>query len=288
MSAPQAIPPGTIVVEAEGRFPAAAVQLSHLDLVESRKSVLTPDGAYRLDLCLTPRLPSRMRFDRSASSRFEQPGRLFVIPPAEPLTVWNHLGRETVLVCHLFTGGMERWLDEDAAPSPQALDAGLDVSSHPIEQAMLRMVDEVRHPGFAAEVMVEALAVQVAVELQRQYRQPAARTVSGGLAPWRLRRIEERLRTLDEAPSLTELAALCGLSVRQLARGFLASRGMPIGRYVVQRRTARAKLLLAGDRSVKDVAGQLGFASTAAFCAAFRKATGLTPAAYRAAATSRG
>ena len=41
---------------------------------------------------------------------------------------------------------------------------------------------------------------------------------SGGLAPWRLRLIEERLRELRASPSLSELAALCHLSVRQLTQ----------------------------------------------------------------------
>ena len=272
---------GTVVVEAERHFHAASVQLSHLDMVESRKSVLTPAGAYRLDLSVTPRLPSRMRFDRWASNRFERPGRLFIVPPGEPLAIWNDLGRETVIVCHLFTGAMSRWLDDDFGPAQQLVDASLDVSNEVIEQAMLRLVHEVCHPGFAADVMAEALAMQVAVELQRHYRRPNLPAVSGGLTPGRLRRIDERLNSSDTPPSLTELAKLCGLSVRQLSRGFQASRAMPVGQYVARRRVDRAKSLLGRDRSVKEVASQLGFTSTASFSAAFRKATGLTPSTYR-------
>ena len=49
---------------------------------------------------------------------------------------------------------------------------------------------------------------------------------SGGrLAPWRLKVIDDRLRDAHTAPTLTELAALCYLSVRQLTRSFRESRG---------------------------------------------------------------
>src|SRR3546814_18606710 len=52
----------------------------------------------------------------------------------------------------------------------------------------------------------------------------------GGLSSWRLRLIDERLHEGRDAPTLTELAELCKLSVRQLTRGFRASRGCSIGR----------------------------------------------------------
>jgi AraC family transcriptional regulator len=286
MSIRHRMPLGTVIVEAERHFPAASIQLSHLHLVSSRKSILTPARAYRLDLSITPRLPSRMRFDRWPSSRFERPGRLFVVPPNEPLAIWNDLGRETVIVCHLFTEAMQRWLDDDFGPAQQLIDASLNVSNEVIEQAMLKMANEVCNPGFAADVMVEALAMQVAVELRRHYRQPYIPAVSGGLAPSRLRQIDERLNSSDTPPSLSELGQICGLSVRQLSRGFLVSRAVSVGQYVARHRLGRAKLLLSRDRSVKQVASQLGFTSPASFCAAFRKATGLTPSTYRRMASS--
>lgn len=220
-----------------------------------------------------------MRFERWASNRFERPGRLFVVPPGETLAVWNDLGRETVVVCHLYTEAMSRWLEETV--EVDRLDISVDIASDTIVQSMLKLREEVCHPGFASEVMIEGLALQLAVELQRHYREGSPPAKSGRLAPWRLRRIDDRLRSSDEPASLAELATLCGLSVRQLSRGFRASYGLSIGQHVARLRIEKAKEALASDRSIKRVASQLGFCSIAAFSFAFRKATGVTPSDFR-------
>ncbi len=82
-------------------------------------------------------------------------------------------------------------------------------------------------------------------------------------------------------PTLAELAALCGLSVRQLTRGFRASRGCSIGEYLESSRVAHARRLLAAGQSVKSIAYALGFASPSGFCFAFRRATAETPREFR-------
>jgi AraC family transcriptional regulator len=105
--------------------------------------------------------------------------------------------------------------------------------------------------------------------------------VTGGLAAWRLRLIDERLREIRAAPTLEELAKLCNLSVRQLTRGFRASRGRSIGEHVAQCRIENAKRLLATDESVKAIAYSLGFSSPSSFSFAFRRATGETPREFR-------
>jgi len=285
MSEPYQISAGTVVMEANSRFPSAAVQVSHLDLVRRKQHVLKPEGAYRIDLCVTQRRASRMRFERWAADRFERPGRLFVVPPGETLAVWNDLGRETVIVCHLYTEVMSRWLEETI--ETDLLDMSADVASEAIGQLMLRLREEVCHPGFASETMIEGLTLQLAVELQRHYREASPPAESGRLAAWRLRRIDDRIRSSDEPPSLSELAALCRLSIRQLSRGFRASHGISIGQHVARLRIEKAKEALASDQSIKIVAWQLGFCSSAAFSFAFRKATGLTPSEFRGLTASR-
>jgi AraC family transcriptional regulator len=105
------------------------------------------------------------------------------------------------------------------------------------------------------------------------------------LAPWRLRIIDERLEALRVAPTLAELAGLCSLSVRQLTRGFRASRGCSIGEYVAQSQIDHAKRLLASEESVKTIAYSMGFASPSSFSYAFRRATGLTPRQFRQSGT---
>jgi AraC family transcriptional regulator len=282
---PYPISSGTVVIEAASRFPAAAVQVSHLDLVRRRQHVVKTEGAYRIDLCTTQRHASKMRFERWAANRFERPGRLFVVPPGETLTVWNDLGRETVVVCHLYTEMMSRCLEQSF--ERDLLDSCADVADDAIGHLMLRMREEVCHPGFASEVMIEGLALQLGVALQRHYRTAAPLASRRGLTSWRLRRIDDRLRSSAEPASLAELATLCGLSVRQLSRGFRASHGISIGQFIARLRIDKAKQELVSGRSIKVLAAQLGFCSTAAFSSAFRKATGLTPTEFRRLASLR-
>jgi len=128
--------------------------------------------------------------------------------------------------------------------------------------------------------MIEGLTLQIAVLLSRQFGCDKS-CEEGGLAPWRLRAIEERLENVTRAPTLSELAGICKLSVRQLSRGFRASRGLSIGSYVAEKRFEHAKRRLAMGESVKSVAYALGFASPSSFCYAFRRLTGFAPAEFR-------
>jgi AraC family transcriptional regulator len=71
------------------------------------------------------------------------------------------------------------------------------------------------------------------------------------------------------------------LSVRQLTRGFRASRGCSIGDHVTQTRLEHAKRQLASDQSVKAIAYSLGFSSPSSFSYAFRKLIGESPRQFR-------
>jgi AraC family transcriptional regulator len=165
------------------------------------------------------------------------------------------------------------------------LEASLDIRSPRIASLMLRLADEIARPGFASNLMVEAVTMEIGLELLR-YRQDMSEAKSPGLAQWRLRVIEERLEE-DSAPSLTELATLCSLSARQLARGFRFSRSQSLGRYVAERRLAKAKHRLLLGESVKSVAYSMGFSSPTAFCKAFRRHLGLTPGQFKDAGKDR-
>jgi AraC-like DNA-binding protein len=103
-------------------------------------------------------------------------------------------------------------------------------------------------------------------------------TVSGGIIGMQ----DDVGWTAEEAQRRIELAALCKLSVRQLTRGFRASRDCSIGDYVANSRIERAKRLLTSDQSIKTIAYSLGFNSSSGFCFAFRRATGMTPGEFRA------
>jgi AraC-like DNA-binding protein len=81
-------------------------------------------------------------------------------------------------------------------------------------------------------------------------------------------------RTLDE------WGREVGASGRTLARSFLADTGIPFGRWRTLLRLQAALPVLAAGSPVGQVARVLGYDSTSAFVAAFRRETGMTPSAF--------
>ena len=275
---------GLMTVEAELRVPAATVQLVHFEFIEPVSGAMREDEEYRLDLCLSPR-PRNARAcytERWAPNRFERIGPVFLLPPGETLQARSDGGRrQRSLVCHLRSEAMRAWLQRDLEWTDRRLTAILDIPDANIRSLLMRLAEELRHPGFASEVLVELICAQIAIELGRYCAAVNDGPVTGGLAPWRLRLIDERLREVQAAPTLAELADLCKLSVRQLTRGFRASRGCSIGDHVALSRLDHAKRMLATDQSVKAVGYSLGFSSPSSFSYAFRKLLGETPRQFR-------
>jgi AraC-like DNA-binding protein len=80
----------------------------------------------------------------------------------------------------------------------------------------------------------------------------------------------------------SELEAVTGLTRYELARQFRAMCGTSPYRYLLMRRLDFARELLAGGRSLVEVAIEAGFADQAHFSRMFKAAFGITPARYRA------
>jgi AraC-like DNA-binding protein len=80
--------------------------------------------------------------------------------------------------------------------------------------------------------------------------------------------------------TLAEVAHASAASARTLERLFRGETGLPFGVWRQRARLLRALQLLAGGDSVADVANAVGYESTSAFVAAFRRALGTTPGRY--------
>jgi AraC family transcriptional regulator len=273
-----------MTLEAEVRVPSVTAQLARFHIIEPADKVMSLEDTYRLDLCLTPR-PRNARAcyrDHWSPHRFERIGNVFVVPPNEMMHARSDGGPpQSSIVCHLRPQAMHQWIDGELTWTGRRLEASLDIPDANLRNLLLRLAQELRHPGFASQAIVELIAAQTTIELARYCVAIKEGSSTGGLAPWRLRRIDERLREVRAAPSLGELATLCNLSVRQLTRGFRASRGRSIGDHIVQCRIDHAKRLLASEQSIKSIAYSLGFASPSSFAFAFRQATGETPREFR-------
>ena len=104
--------------------------------------------------------------------------------------------------------------------------------------------------------------------------------------PW-LSRVLDALADPAQGYDIARLARLCGMSVVTLRRRFRAATGQSLHAHAVSTRIAEARRLLAeGDRSIKDIAEQLGYRDVFFFSKQFRRHVGVPPAAFRASALS--
>jgi AraC-like DNA-binding protein/quercetin dioxygenase-like cupin family protein len=85
---------------------------------------------------------------------------------------------------------------------------------------------------------------------------------------------------LADSRTLAEWGRAVGASERTLARAFLADTGVSFGRWRTLLRVQAALAALAGGEPVGNVARHVGYDSDSAFVQAFRRETGVTPAAY--------
>jgi AraC family transcriptional regulator len=273
----------TILVDAELRGEAAVAQLVRYDIPAPTQSTLCDPDCYQINMCLTPRpLNARACYHTHwGPHRFERLGDIFMIPPGEALHIKGDSGRQASLLCFLDRQAINAIIGHELAWTEQKLAATVDLTSARIRALLFRLTQEVRHPGFAAEQLLEFLTGELAIELARFCLEVDERPATGGLAGWRLRLIDERLSENPAAPSLAELAELCNVSVRQLTRGFKVSRGCSIGDYIESRRMEGAKRLLVAGENVKTIAFTLGFSSPSSFTFAFRRAVGISPSQFR-------
>jgi AraC family transcriptional regulator len=271
----------SFTVENSLDFGRGCVEVRQYTWLHDTADTFTTTGSYFLDLSITPRAgPPRAFYVDAGRPSVETIGRMMFVPPGRTMQVAGAQGRQRSMHCVLSSQMIDGLLEREPVWNDAVLAQALHLNSPEIEWLLMKIYRELRHGGFATGFMVESLANALAVALIRQFgleREAALRT-AGGLAPWRLRLIRERVQADQPAPALTELAELCGMTVRHLGRAFKAETGQTLGKYVEQAMIERAHVLLAESRApIGDIARDLGFSSSTSFAYAFRRATGLRP-----------
>jgi AraC family transcriptional regulator len=246
------------------------------------------DDVHYFDMSLTSRPSSSRGCFTDLFGDFEKLGKVFFAPAGYRLRAEGGEGRQQSL--YVFLRAHALFLDEErlGGDLDPVLRACLSVRHDAVRDTLARIGREVCEPSFASELMVEGLGLTMLADSARLIRDLRINSApKGGLPPWRLKLIEERVRSGEQLPSLAELAGLCGLSRRQLMRAFREETGQTIGAFIQTMTVEHAKTLLSEtDAPVGVIAGRLGFATAAAFSAAFRRATGQPPRSFRRLARS--
>jgi AraC family transcriptional regulator len=117
------------------------------------------------------------------------------------------------------------------------------------------------------------------------------RTSRASGATYARRRLVDRVKVLlagdlSRRWTLSEIAAEIGGSTVYLTQVFQQVEGLPLYRYQLRLRLARALDLIAGHDDLSRLALDLGFSSHSHFTAAFRQAYGMTPSEFHASVSS--
>ena len=103
------------------------------------------------------------------------------------------------------------------------------------------------------------------------------------LPKWRLKRVHEYVDAhIEETISLSDMAAVAGLSRMHFAAQFRITTGFRPHDYLLNHRIERAKALLSESNTpLAEIALIVGFHAQAHFSTVFKRFTGTTPACWR-------
>jgi AraC family transcriptional regulator len=143
-------------------------------------------------------------------------------------------------------------------------------------------------PECATSLFTEHVFLAMATHLAVSYGRPGtsgSKTLPRSRLLTRLQERRVTSRLLDDLAgdtSLSELAALCGLSRSYFLRAFKQTVGMPPHRWLLMHRVKRAKELLRGTTmSIAEIAFTCGFADQSHLTRVFSKACHISPGAWR-------
>ncbi len=223
-----------------------------------------------------------------------RPGYVYITRPNE-----RHGGVDAVLhPCELYWlevqfprgSGSGRGLPGLSAAQTRQLEqsyAALQLRTFPGSTSLIplyeRVMTECRAPTAEGPVIVQSLLSILLFDVLRDY-QSRLRHLSDTAG--RSRAIQRAIDWMDEnigeVFSMLDAAKAAGLSVSHFRHRFQQETGFNPVEYLTRRRITQAKRLLrTSDRSVTEIAYDLGFSTSQYFATVFRKMVGITPREYR-------
>lgn len=137
----------------------------------------------------------------------------------------------------------------------------------------------------SGRLYLDGLALAVASRLVARHSSVGTneRNPNEGLAGRRLKRVLSYIEEqLEEDLSLAQIAAVAGISSSHLNAQFRRSVGMPVHRYLIERRVERAKTLLLRDgMSMAEIAQSAGFSHQSHMARHMRRVLGFAPRAVK-------
>lgn len=259
--------------------PSACIEVLSID-VPAGHIEPNPDCYHVLDLHAGEPVGASIRLDGHASRGPQHYGDINILP-AGSTGRWHFEGQANALLLRLapavFIEAAEAMNVRLAALHP-----AVSVRDSHIENIAWMLKDETLAGYPRVTLWLETAAHSIALRLLRRSfdssRPPPLSARS--LPKWRLRRVCDYIETnLDQDLSLTELAATAGFSVPHFKVLFRGSMGLPVHRYVVERRVERARqLIVNGECSMTNIAHEVGFSHLSHMIRSVHRVLGISPA----------
>lgn len=210
------------------------------------------------------------------------PGRSAATPPGREIRArWATAGDQVLRSTHVRIP--PRILEDVAGSFPGVSPERVDWLSRDdgYVAAAVREIARARHAG-APALLADSVTVSLVAHLMSLPTVAAGRR-EGGLSAKDLATVLGVMHDrLAEPISLTDLAASVHLSRYHFLRRFTASTGQTPMRWMTDQRMRHARTLLGGTSiPVTEVATRCGYATPAAFAAAFRRHHGVSPSEQR-------
>ena len=233
-------------------------------------------------------LSGSVKYEVSTKGRTLQftsrPGTTFLLPHGTVDEVnWTGPTQRLAVAIHphLLTSALE----ETSHESDIELSEHWDLIDPHVSVLLLEMKADLKDSSPAGSLYGESLANALAVYLLRRYavyRQTPV-VYRGGLPGYRLKRVLDFIGdNLAENLSLSQLAAVAGMSPHYFSELFKQSTGSTPHSYVLRLRIERAKQCLRESKlSIIDVGLETGFQNPSHFARVFKKCVGIAPSGFQ-------
>ena len=277
-------PPPTIAARIAG---SAEIAFSHFKSAAPKPGLSTPspwEEAFVFNIPLNPAKYSVVSIDGRSQSVVQSPGKSYVFDLTSRNEVSLDASYDSVRI-HL----PQTALDNMAYDKGLRRIGGLEKRPLGLEDPILYRLAMIIQPAIINTAQVttafaEYIALAFHDHVIHTYGGVTRRSqVTGGLAPWRIRRVCDYIEAnLVTDISIELLSRDCGLSASHFARAFHVSLGLAPHQWITKRRIARAKSLMSqSPDSLAEIALMCGFVDQSHFSRLFLREAGATPAQWR-------
>jgi AraC family transcriptional regulator len=230
----------------------------------------------------------RRRDSGKTHSTHAGPGVIWLCTAGQQID-WLEMEQGALEILHLYLGpdALLDYATERGFQGAATQSLRYTVSDPLLEQIGRAILAEMQAETAAGSLLVESLCSSLSARLLQSHSMSPLDIVArlsrvGKLDPRRLSRVLEYVHAhLGDELDIRGMASAASLSRFHFARAFKTSTGQTPYQYVSAKRLAQAKVLLAQNQPIAEIALALNFSSQANFTRAFRREFGITPGRYR-------